>query len=639
MTDIRTIIGKITDHRILSFGFILVGAFGLWISTFITNPYTILYPIGILFAVPTFYVIKDRGISGFGNNSTTIGKFLSLTFVISLTILVWAYYSNGFFRNDIVFYITFLLYLIVGLFILHSTKSKYALLLIVTAGLVNRLTGYYASSLYVGNDYYSHFRWINEIATTSSIEPLIHEKYYYAPLYHILGAISEITLTISTSNSIALTIVIASAVIPVLAIYSVSTRFLSEKVSLIACLFFISSDYAIQQGHYAIPPSMGLIIFSVIFMCLIIYESSNNTKIAFLLFVFMMVLSLSHQVSMFITCVFISSYFATKFLINRNVYSLPPAIICSSIVYLDFNVTRRGGPLGELTFMDAYLGLVVSRFLEGTGTSARDEVSLPPDPNISGTSAAGLDYIHVMGPVILLLFAVSGSLYLLYKINDRESTSFVLKSGVAIGVMYMFTFSLPIFAVGDLLPTRWFPFIYILLSILAAPALVAFVNIGGENMGLRYNTMITGVLIMVLLPYVVLMGGNHAGATDGPYFDDAPAAERFGFTETEKVVIEHTLSYNHDNRVVVDRRTRPVFERYHDADVSVLEVRYNEPDSIQRPSLLLARSYIHTSQSQYYLHYQGVRYTVAGPFPIDEVRYEDRSTIYNNGEDQLISVQ
>ncbi len=47
------------------------------------------------------------------------------------------------------------------------------------------------------------------------------------------------------------------------------------------------------------------------------------------------------------------------------------------------------------------------------------------------------------------------------------------------------------------------------------------------------------LLIGLIGPYIMLMGGNFAGAYDDPVFDSAPAAESYGISDREEYIFSH----------------------------------------------------------------------------------------------------
>ena len=105
---------------------------------------------------------------------------------------------------------------------------------------------------------------------------------------------------------------------------------------------------------------------------------------------------------------------------------------------------------------------------------------------------------------------------------------------MSVVTMYRIALGFPAIAIDDLLPSRWFPFIYLLLAVFAAPAVVAAIQARTDRFGRNqlYDPIV--MLIIVSLPSVVLMAGNHVGASDNPYRDDAPGAERFSILSLRK---------------------------------------------------------------------------------------------------------
>lgn len=627
--------------------FLTIGAVGLLFSTIVTNPYTILYPLMLIVGPVLYLVIRELPLSQ--STSIKAPKVLKgglILYIVLFTVLVAIYYSAGFYRTETVFHFTFVLYILTAILIWLRPTPIFGLTLLCVTGLINRLTAYYASALYVGNDYYTHYPWVAGIVKQGSLVPLYHDKYYYAPFYHLLTAISDIVMAVPVKDAGALTTVTVVTVIPVLVVFTIISYFWNSRVAIMGAFLYMASDYAIYFGHYAVTTSLGLVVFSVFLLSLFRYNmlrpttSNAQAKRLFsgLTIVFLAVLSATHQVSLFIAVVFVCSYLGARVLyeltLRRHVMLI--SAFSGLVLFTDFMTTKRLGPASERTFIESYLGLVISRF-PTAGATSRQTATLPQDQAISGVGAAGLDLVQVAGAAIFLCFAVAGVLYWLRSTQSSRQVYTILGFGVSVTTMYGIALGFPAIAIGDLLPSRWFPFIYLLLAVFAAPAVVAVIRAGADHFGRNHLYGPIVMLIIISLPFVVLMAGNHVGASDDPYLDDAPGAERFGVTESEKALFNHTAEYENE-RVLTDRRAAIIFSQYYEIDVNVLKIEYGEPETIPRPSLIVERAYIHTSQSQYQIEYEKQVHDISGSFPVEGIVTTTKNEVYNNGNDELTYV-
>ena len=639
MTELRPhpLLQKTFTVPVLAGLFVLVGVVGLVFSTIIRNPYTIIYPLVLLLSPLLYLAVRSQNEGEAVETPARVVKGFVILYAITFIVLVAAYYTANFYRSPAVFHLTFGLYVLTAVLIWLRPAPSFSLPVLCCTGLTNRLTAYYASALYVGNDYYIHYYWIEGIVSSGSLAPLTTDKYYYAPLYHIYTAIGDLLLAVPVSDAGALTTVVAVTVVPPVVIFALIRQYWDRQVAIMGAFLYMAGDYAIYRGAYAATTAFALVLFCILLFAIVRYQYTQRPKFMLLGLAGVGLISLSHQVTLFIAAVFVCTYFGGRALyegtVRRGAVLVP--LICGLAVFADFMTTRRLGPAGESTFLDSYLGVFILQLTTG-GTSSRQEATLPQDPSIAGVGAAGLDVMQIAGSGLLLILALAGTLYWLHTADKPNRTLPVLQYGGSVGVMYALTLGAPIVGVSILLPSRWFSFIYLLLAILAAPFVAAFIRAGTQRLSRKH---IHGAVVMVVLfsvPFVVLMGGNHVSAPDDPYFDSAPGAERFGVTQPEKALFDHTAEYNSEETpVITDRRAGLILRDHYRIEVEYLEVVYGNPDSVAQPALVVERQYSHTDHAQYLLEHDGRVHDVSGPVPITELDHEDRSTTYDNGEDEL----
>ena len=54
-----------------------------------------------------------------------------------------------------------------------------------------------------------------------------------------------------------------------------------------------------------------------------------------------------------------------------------------------------------------------------------------------------------------------------------------------------------------------------------------------------------------------------------------------------------------------------------------------------RPLLIVERAYIHTSQSQYQIEYEGQVHDVSGSFPVESIETTTKNKVYDNKNNEL----
>lgn len=547
---------KIFTVPVLAGLFVILGSVGLFFSTIVRNPYTTVYPLVLLLSPLLYMGVRSQGEIEPFETPERVLKVLVILYAIAFIALVAAYYNANFYRSSIVFHLTFGLYVLTAVLIWLRPAPSFSLPLLCITGLTNRLTAYYASALYVGNDYYIHYYWIEGIVNDGSLAPLTTDKYYYAPLYHIYTAIGDLLLDVPVSDAGALTTVVAVTIVPPVVIFVLIRRYWDQQVAIMGAFLYMVGDYAIYRGAYAVTTAFALVLFCILLFTIVQYQYTQRPKFMLLSLGCVGLISLSHQVTLFITAVFLCTYFGGRALyegkLRREAVLVP--LICGLAVFADFMTTRRLGPAGENTFLESYLGVFLAQLMSG-GTSSRQEASLPQDPSIAGVGAAGLDVIQVTGSGLILAFALAGTLYWLHTADKPNHILSLLQYAFSVGVMYVLALGAPIVGVSILLPSRWFSFMYLLLAILAAPFVAALIRAGIQRLNRNHLHGAISMVVLFSLPFVVLMGGNHVSAPDDPYFDSAPGAERFGVTQTEKALFDHTAEYRSEGTpVLTDRR-------------------------------------------------------------------------------------
>jgi len=616
-----------------------IGALGLYFSTIVRNPYTLLYPTALIGAAGAFYMIRPEvGIEEIRLNDAH-SRIILVAFFVLFSMLILLYYAAGFQRSGTVFYLTFALYILAGLYIFAEPNRSIGLCVILLSGLANRFTAYYNSALYSGVDIYSHSRWAQVIAQEGSLGVFSSNKYFYAPFYHILAAAGELIYTVPTRDAIALTSLIAVSILPVLVAYSITSVFWNPQVGLFAGWLYVTADFAINWGIHVVPTSLGVAFFALLLFSLVQYTNLKAKRQYVLLIAFILSLMFTHQVSLFIgiTAMGVLAIAILFYRMELLETGLNLGLVAGLAMFVDFIVTKYGGPAGEASFFDVVLGnLLVS--LLSIGALTRSALRLPPDPTISLTGAAALTLPQVAGSALLLLFAVFGALYWLsMRRTNREFFTGILLS-VVVTALLAVTLAGPAIGLSNLLPNRWWAFLYILLAILAAPGLLLLVQ-ELKNKATGRSGMVIGIVVLLifLAPYTVLMAGNHAGATDQPFLDDAPGAERYSISDNELKLIEHTAHYQGDPAIIADRRTSEIFSRYYDVPTRTLYIKYSEPESLYQPSIIVNREYIASKHAQYEIEYESQRMTVYGPFPLGGISVTHKSNIYNSGNSSLIN--
>jgi hypothetical protein len=630
------------SNQLLVPTFILIGFIGVFLGTLFDNPYTTTYPLSILLGTVGFIILKRAKTNSLPDFSILSIKFMLILYSLCFTSLIYFFIHSTMQRTPLIFALIFTLYLFVSILLVFGINVTYGLILTVMTGITQRALGFYSSSLYVGIDIYDHVSRTSGILAEGTLSGIGPTKYYYSPLYHLLTGWSSILLDVSLHSAIFLTVSVTISVIPVLIIYAILSTLVDSKIGLISALFYQGSDFVVGWGIHAIPTTMGVVLYTLTFFAALRYlgvvaTGRYTSKRDFLLyFGFLTTVSLTHQLSLFVTITILGAVFLSKVLYESRITDriINITLASGAVLYTNFVITRFGGPSGDRGFLHTIVeGLFLS--ILDASSNARIQSTLPDDPTISGVGADGLGIVHVAGSALLLALGILGVLLWLERSRGESRPVNGFLFGVAVGLPLVITLSGPIFGLRNLLPFRWFAFIYFPLCVLAGYGFVVGLRTASKVTDNYRMAAISVLIILLCLPYFALMGGNFTAAQDGPLFDDAPGAERLSTTESELAMYSHLGDYGSDDYTpLADVRAHPPLNHV-GVNGAVPRIEYQNPDTIQSDVYLINRQYLRTKHAQYHLRYRGRTHSVYGPFPVDRITKNRQQIIYDTGEDDL----
>lgn len=639
--NIYRVIEHGSSPTILSIGIIVAGIVGLYLSTLIRNPYTLLYPLALIGGTVAFLLLSRRNQTGLAEFHPNVGKVILILYLWVLTAVIFTYHAAGFWRTDMVFYLTFSLYVLTGVYCLTRSNITIALSLILISGAVNRLTAHYASERYIGVDIYGHSSQIAAIATDGTLEVFKTSKYFYAPLYHIQAAIGEIALNVSVKDALALTTILSFLIVPALVVYALTNMFWEPRTALFASLLYTFSDQVLGRAIHPIPNTLSVVFFALIVLMLCRYLTTSRISNYLLFAISYFILMLTHQASLFIATV--TTGVLTVVIVAKDLRSfwngINIALFTGLVVFVDFITTRYRGPSGEASFFDVVLGQFIGSLLASSGVESRPEVSFPQDSSISPGGAAAMADIQLVGSAMLLFFAIIGALYWVQAKRRPKPLLLGLSFGVTVAVLLTVALAGPIIGLRNLMPNRWWPFIYLFLTILAAVGIV--MTIQAVSSAIPESKVATAQLILLvalLVPFVTLMVGAGTASTDNPFIDDGFDAERYSVTEQEIAATGYIDSYAVESITV---RQDLTLSYSAPGETASIRMEHSNPDSIvtDEPQYLINRKYITEKPVRYIVDVEGEQWSVHGGVPIDNIDPKYRMLLYNNGDDEILWIQ
>ncbi|WP_197052482.1 hypothetical protein [Halobellus rufus] len=453
-----------------------------------------------------------------------------------------------------------------------------------------------------------------------------------------MASVSNI-LNVTVHNSLLIYYLPVTVILASLLLYSVSKLWVDKVSAGLAVTLLLTSSEFIFYGVQPQPTLMGLLLFIIFLYSLSAYFTSGLSKYLPILGISFIAILLAHQITPFIVvistlCIFLGVAvsmwkFSTTKIVMKSAY------VCLSlyILYITyFSTMKYLGPNSSRTFFEFAVNRIYTTLL--VDSAKRPEIALDiSELGFAVTGAPSHSIITVFGTAVLFALATTGSVTLL-RGNNHQSTLIALGTGIPIAVLSGFTFVAPLVDADLFISTRWLPFLYVVLVI---P--------GGLGVSILYTGIISkssksnigiAVLILILIPYITVMGGTDRGAPDGP-LSNAPTDERFTIEQSEEQMIDFVVRYANSRVLYGDNRIIPIFERKYGLNASAQRLEYQSGELVvnMRSGLHISREYIYTESNLILLQYNDAEVTIRGPFPKESIPVRSQSSIYTNGKDTI----
>ncbi|MFC4541950.1 hypothetical protein ACFO5R_08420 [Halosolutus amylolyticus] len=610
------------------------GVVGVVVSLFVSNPFTRVMPPLMLLGTAVGYLLRNEELPRYSRVRDPRPILICYCVVMSGAIAAFA--ANGFERTLGVHGLLLALYLLVALSIVVLDSTRTNLGLVVLTGVIHRGLIYYASAVQIGMDALFHNRAADAIATSGSMAPLATSKYWYAPVYHLLTASGVTVLGVDVRQAAFLLVTVTTTLLLVAVVYLFLEPVWGETVALVGGLLVVIADRTIFNAIHTTPTSIGVVLFGFLLLYAERYLDTGRTRFLGLFGLFLAGLVATHQLSLFVALVVVGTYVCANVFWDANVTrrGLTVLSVLVASFVLQTAVTDYSGPEGDSSSFLVVVGSVMIEHL-GTvleGTSGRPASKLPPGEYVAIAGADAMSVFHVAGSALLLALALAGSIYWMDR-NEGETNRVVLGLGAGTTVACVFVYLLPLLGVSTFLPDRWQIFLYVILALLAAPALVTILT--ATQRRTRSITVALVVFTLVIAPYTALMIGNGAGAVDGPVFDDSPGADRLATTPEEERTYEFTVAHAGDEATIVaDHVAYQMLNRHYEQPATSYSTSYAERGTtVSGEELVVYRGYAQTEHGSYYVTHEDRQYHVYGPLPGPN---EEDTIVYTDGQDRIV---
>lgn len=492
--------------------------FGIVFGILITSLYLIsktiyLFMLGLALTLASlvYFVLKNREKKSKFSIKTSIKLISEIIFfsLFSMSLLVLHIDED---RSFLYFVLISLSAGFLALSILNIKSKIDTALQIVKILMISFILKYSIFFSFKGNgvDYWAHLIDNINLTQYGFIETLSGKEQFF-PLMHIQVAIHQIVTNTPIIDATNFAIIIP-LVISSICVFLVARKLFDVKIALLAMLIVNTTDYLTCWGSAPQTTTFGVCLFY--FLIFLIFQTASSTRNLtpwYIIFIILIpTLILAHAVSSFIFLItigglFVGSCVYNKFYDNRAAV-IPPILVflLSGVILFQNWLTALYNEMGGSSFFEVIVSSLEyslteqAQLLNRPETIAEYATFLPPFIERAA---------NTVGIALLMLLAAIGCLFWLSEKNRNRFTFSMLTCTI---LLLIITFGFPLFGIRNIIPTRWFAFMYFFLSIMAAEA-VFFLLIRIPEQRLR-----TFVSVIIIFSLTFFMTTSTISNLDSP---------------------------------------------------------------------------------------------------------------------------
>ena len=501
-----------------------------------------------------------------GNNRSHI-FLINIIFLLVFAASLYTLQTSAYYRPLSYFILTALASAVVAVEIVLYSKSWrqiYSILgKIFILALSLRCSQYFGFAGIAGVDPWTHHAIISDLLSQGHMQQFTSSSgrwnsYFNYPIFHLYTGMMSNICALSIKNAMFLAAALPE-VLSIIFLFLLGRELIGVKGALMAALILSFSDFHIQWGTQIIAMTLGFALVSfAIYIVMTRQNWSRSIAMRSLLILLFVAIIQTHTVTAFVLFISLLVLFITM-RVYKLLYRVNPQVVHVSVTLL---LLFTVGLLAQWMYAAfGSTGFLVA-IVEGLQGSLA-EAGLLNRQEITGALDGALLYEHILnisGFAILFGFAVIGSLLCLS--NRYHNVNRVSLVTLAV-VLFTVPFSFSLFGIRNVVPYRWFVFMYIPLTIVASFAIVKILDM--------YKRGLLRVLSIAIISSVLsfFMITSTISNTDSPIYKKANTV-RLVYTVQEMYAAK-SLAQSYHGLIMVDSYYTQVFNHFdYGADVSRL---------------------------------------------------------------------
>jgi hypothetical protein len=533
----------------------------------------IILGLSISFICFAYLYIKRKKPEKTTNISKSVSYILIIIFFLLISSLpIILKYSEPYIIPLPFYIIISVLYAIITaeiFFINQESKLKYLpLFQILIVSLIFRLAIYFQFPSILGVD-----PWENSLMFNDTISSgYLPSEYMYSkfPIFPLNNVASILLTGLEYKHCLFFTTGFIELV-TIIFVFLLGKIICNFKTGILASLFLSFFSFNIGYGtHSIIAMSIGITLFSAICYLLVKNHKANSIKIAIIIIILLSILILTHTIATIICLLLLFSFFIGRYLYKFfEVNIINKRTVTITLVSL-FGVAS----IGYWMWVSGLFGYVIES-IKFAFQIAQGEY-LPKIQNFERINIYEFLLENIQWYIITLLL-IFGVLVWLNKKN-RSLERYCLLTFV--GIIHLIIYIATIVGFDAIIPVRWQPFLYILLSIF-----ICFTLIELSLMLIKTGKIIT-ILIIFILSFTMILS-NFANI-DAPLYN---STHRDALEESEMNSVDFIYYTSNNETIYIDSYQSIYFNYAFDKNSNVFNSLFFNNNIFNCTGLFVVRDY------------------------------------------------